>query len=99
MSASGHSMDRERGVSVAEYGVTPLSHPAFFDSRKKWFVCLRSISGEGYGSLLPLMLSTSVANCCAITCRSTEISLLTKLVPVALNDGFPKKKNKVYFRV
>lgn len=44
--ASGHSMDRERGVSVAEYGVTPLSHPAVFDSGKKLFVSLWGILGK-----------------------------------------------------
>lgn len=46
MSASGHSMDRERGVSVAEYGVTPLSHPAFFDSKENSFVSLQRIWGN-----------------------------------------------------
>lgn len=46
MSVSGHSMDRERGVSVAEYGVTPLSHPAFFDSKGNLFVSLQSILGR-----------------------------------------------------
>lgn len=46
MSASGHSMDRERGVSVAQYGVTPLSNPAVFDSKKNLFVSLWSILGK-----------------------------------------------------
>lgn len=48
-------MDRERGVSVAEYGVTPLSHPAFFDSKENLFVSLQSISGKENRSLLALI--------------------------------------------
>lgn len=36
----------ERGVSVAEYGVTPLSDPALFDCKENLFVSLQSISGK-----------------------------------------------------